>query len=159
MKRGLSGEDDYELWVLLHQTRDAIFRARESELRKFGITAMQAAVLFIIKAIQGPATPAEIARWLFREHHTVSSLLIRMEKEGLVKKTKGRQRRNMIEVTLTKKGEATYIRSRELVSIHNIMSSLSLGERAGLKRHLEILRSRATRELAANKPVDLFPYP
>ena len=69
-------DKDYELWVILHQTRDAIFKARENELSATGISPMQAAVLFIIKSIKGAVTPAEISRWLYREHHTVSALLL-----------------------------------------------------------------------------------
>ena len=83
MKANVPIDPEYELWVLFHQACDAMARAREDELRKFGISRIQAAVLFIIKAIEGPATPAEISRWLFREPHTVFRLLKRMEKQGL----------------------------------------------------------------------------
>lgn len=79
-------DQDYELWVLLHQPRDAVFKAREKELSPYGISTMQAAVLFIILAIGNEATPTEISRWLLREPHSVSNLLSRMEKEGLVTK-------------------------------------------------------------------------
>ncbi len=150
---------DYKLWVLLHQTRDAIFKARENELRPIGILPMQAAVLFIVKAIKGPATPAEIARWLFREHHTVSGLLNRMEGQGLVRKIKGYNRKNMIKVELTKKGEKAYIRSRELKSVYKIMSCLSAGEKDNLKNNLAALRNNALREAEANKQKRALPFP
>jgi len=64
MKNRLSVDQDYKLWVLLHQTRDVMFKAREKEFRKYGITSIQAAVLSIVKTIEGKATPSEIARWL-----------------------------------------------------------------------------------------------
>ncbi len=60
---------DYNLWVLLHQAKDAVFKARQKELSQYGISAMEAAALFIIQAIGNKPTPAEISRWIFREHH------------------------------------------------------------------------------------------
>jgi hypothetical protein len=58
MKTGVAADPDYELWVLLHQATDAIARARGNELMKFGISMMQAAVLFIMCAVQEPLAPA-----------------------------------------------------------------------------------------------------
>jgi len=49
---------------------------------------MQAAVLFVVRNMKTAATPAEISRRLFREPHTVSELIKRMEKQGLVRKKK-----------------------------------------------------------------------
>ena len=101
-------DQDYRLWVLLHQTRDAVHIARKKELGRFEISTIQAAALFIIQAIGEQATPAEISRWLFRKPHSVSGLLNRMEKEGLVKKTKDLDKKNLVRVTLTEKGRQAY---------------------------------------------------
>ena len=95
---------DYELWALLYQTRDAIFLAREKELSAYDITTMKASVLFVANSIGDDATPAEIARWLMRKAHSVSGLLQRMEKDGLIEKTKDLKRKNMVRVTITDKG-------------------------------------------------------
>ena len=108
----------YEIWGLLDQACDAIGRARDNELRQIGISRMQAWVLFIVKAINGkaingPATPAQISRWLFREPNTVSALLDRMEKQGLVKKIKDLEKKNLIRVVITEKGEEAYQQSKE----------------------------------------------
>jgi DNA-binding MarR family transcriptional regulator len=147
MKTNVATNRDYELWVLLHQACDAMIRARENEVRGFGISRMQAAVLFIVKAIKGPATPAEISRWLFREPHTVFGILERMEKRGLVRQVKDLERKNMIRVVITEKGEEAYQRSRELKVIRTILSSLSVEQRANLKPYLETLRNKALGEL------------
>jgi DNA-binding MarR family transcriptional regulator len=159
MKSKSAADRDYELWVLLSQVQEVIFKARENELRAVGVTPRKAAVLFIIKAIDGLATPAEIARWMYREHHSVVGILNRMEKEGLLKMKKGIPRKHMISVELTKKGEEAYIRSRDLVSIHNIMSSLSKVEKDNFRKHLETLRDRALMELKNSKQTTVFPYP
>ena len=78
------GEKDFYLWVLVYQVQDAIFKARGKELSQYGVTARETATMHAIHSMGGKATPAEISRWTFREHHTVTALLGRMEKKGLV---------------------------------------------------------------------------
>jgi DNA-binding MarR family transcriptional regulator len=147
METKIATDRDYELWVLLNQACFAIGRIRDDELRQFGITRMQAAILFILKAIKPPATPAEIARWLFREPHTVSGLLDRMEKRGLVRMAKNLRRKNLIRVTITEKGEEAYRRSREVKTIHSSLSCLSSEEHDELRAYLERVRNRALEEI------------
>lgn len=138
---------EYELWVLLQQACDAMVRVREKEVREFGISMMQATVLFIVKTIGGPATPAEISRWLFRKPHTVSGLLERMEKQGLVRRVKDMERKNMIRVVITEKGEEAYQRSKNAKAARSILSSLSPEQRDTLRPYLETLRNKALDEL------------
>lgn len=156
MKNFSSVDQDYKLWVLLGQAEHAVFKAREKELSHCSITTVQAAVLFIIQAIGNEATPAEISRWLFRESHSVSGLLSRMEKEGLVRKVKDLDRKNLVRVTLTEKGQQAYHRSTKRRSIREIMSCLSEEEHQQLTSCLERLRNKALKELGVNlKP----PFP
>jgi len=148
MKSNVALAGDCELWMLLHQTCDAIIKARENALRKqIGISRMQAAALFIVKSVNGPVTPAEISRWLFREPHTVSGLLNRMEKDGLVKKVKDLERKNLIRVAITEKGEEAYQQSGEVTVVPKILSCLSRKKKDNLRAYLETLRKRALEEL------------
>lgn len=137
----------FELWVLLHQTRDTIYSAREKELRRYGITTMEAGALFIIQKIGKGATPAEISRWMLRKPHTTSGLLNRMEKKGLILQTKDLARKNMIRVSITKKGKQAYKDSTQRESIHRILSTLSEEERHKLKSYLQTLRDRALEDI------------
>lgn len=148
--------NDHEIWVLLYQASDAILAARRRELMKVGISPIQAAVLFIVKNLKELATPAAISRWLMRESHTTSELLIRMEKEGLVRRIKDLPRKNMIRVEVTKKGEEAYQRSREMNVIHKLFSNLGDNERENLRSCLEILRNRVLAELG--RPNEM-PFP
>src|SRR3972149_2873596 len=86
MKGHLSENPVYQLWVLLHQTRDVLHKVREKEVARFGITATQSAVLFIISALGETPPPTMIPRWLRREPHSISNILARMEREGFIKK-------------------------------------------------------------------------
>jgi len=156
MEADVPTKQDYELWVILHQTADAMVRAREKELELVGLTRMQVAVLFIVKAINGPATPAEISRWMFRESHTVSELLNRMERQGLVRKTKDLERKNQVRVALTDKGEEAFRQTSSLNVIKRILSCLSQKDLDNLRAQLETLRDKALEESGVRHR---FPYP
>ena len=160
MENNVATDKDYELWLLCHQLHDVMVRIREEELRRqVGISRMQAAVLFIVKSMKVPATPAEISRWLFREPHSVSGLLNRMEKQGLVKKAKDLERKNLIRVVLTDKGEEAYRRSRDMKAVRGIMSSLSEEEKDNLRGYLGTLRNKALEEFRELTVVPQLPLP
>jgi len=97
----LSTNLDYHLWIFLHRTSHIVLRAREKELAQYGISTAKAAVLDIVRAIGHKATPALISRHLLREAHSVSGLLSRMEKEGLVNKVQDLDRKNLVRIALT----------------------------------------------------------
>ena len=139
----LSTDQDYNLWVLMRQTRDAMTKARERELEKYGISSIQAAVLFTVQSIGVEATPAEISRRLVREPHSVSGLLSRMEKQGLIKRVKDLPKRNMLRVVMTEKGETAYDQSTKRTTMHEIIGILSENERRRLWDDLEKLRDKS----------------
>ena len=156
MKTPLSEDKDFNLWVLLHQARDAVFKAREKELSQYGITTMESGVLFIIQRLGDKATPAEISRWIFREHHTVTSLLSRMERKGLITKARDLDRKNMWRVRVTEKGQKAYRQSVKRESIHMAMSPLSENER---KQFESILREVRDESLKYSITEVTLPFP
>ena len=157
MKESLYADEDYVLWALLNQATDAMHKARQKELDQYGVSSADAGVLFVIQAIGERATPAEITRWLLREPHTVSELLSRMEKEGLVSKTKDLEKKNLVRVSMTEKGRQVYQQSTKRKSIHKMMSCLSEEERQQLMASLEKLRNRALGELTEKRSKPPFP--
>ncbi|MCX5999807.1 MAG: MarR family transcriptional regulator [Chloroflexi bacterium] len=157
VKREVDADEDFKLWSLLHQARDAIARARENELKPADISMVQAAVLFFVKNMEGPATPAMISRYLFREPHTISGLLDRMESQGLVRRVRDLHRRNLVRIEVTEKGEELYHKSRERRRIiTKIMSVLSEEEHDNLRIYLEKLRNKALKEIGVKTRL---PYP
>ena len=146
-----------ELWALLSQTSNAMSRVADSELSQVGISMMQAAVLVFVKNAKEPVIPAHISRWLFREPHTISQLLMRMEKQGLVKRTKDLDRKNQVRITLTEKGEKAFQKQSEMRGIGKILSILSPEECNKLGASLKRLRDEAIKELDA-RPRQL-PFP
>jgi len=157
MKSYTDSDEDYTLWVLLRQACDASLRARDKELSQYDISVEEAAVLFVVQANGERATPSEISRWLFREPHSTSGLIIRMEKDGLVRKLHDLERKNMLRVVMTEKGREAYEKSTARESIHRIMSSLSQDERQQLRSCLEGLRNEALKELRVERKAPPFP--
>lgn len=156
MENRLLADKDLNLWALLRLTERAIFKAREKELAQYGITVEQAAVCFYVRIIGNNATPAELSRWMLREPHTISGILDRMEKKGMVRKVKDLDRKNQVRVVLTEKGKQAYDQSTKREAIHQIVSSLSEEERKQLRSCLNTLRDKALKELGIfNKP----PFP
>ena len=86
-------DQDYSLWALIRQTEWVIFRTREVELAPYDLTPEQAAVCFYINLIGNGPTPGELLRWMVREPHTLSGILDRMKKKGLVRKIRTRSER------------------------------------------------------------------
>jgi DNA-binding MarR family transcriptional regulator len=147
---------DYDLWVLLNQAQNLMMNARDIELMEYGTTAMQAAVLFITNAVGEETIPAEISRWLLRKPATISGLLDRMEKAGLVERVKDLPRKNLVRIRLTEKGKQAYKQSLKRGSLHKIMSCLSDEERQKLASILVKLRNRATEVLRHKEEI---PFP
>ena len=111
MNEDLLIDNDLILWLLLHQTKDSVLKARGEELSKFGISTAESRVLFVLNANSNNVTPAEIARWTLRKNHTVSALLDRMIKKGLITKVRDLNRKNVWRVSLTEKGRDAYRQS------------------------------------------------
>jgi len=159
MGESLTGDRDYNLWVLFRNTVDIVLRARYKELSELGVLGRQAALILVVQIIEREgykATPAEIARWLLRKPHTISNTLGRMEKDGLVQKVKDLDRKNLIRVVVTKKGKEYYEKSARRQSIHRVVSCLSERERQQLKRLLEKLREEGRKELGIEQKL---PWP
>jgi DNA-binding MarR family transcriptional regulator len=142
---GLLGAYFY-LWVLLAPTRDALARAREGDYGRFELTNERRGVLYIIDRNGGAATPVEIARDLFRELHSVTGLLKRMDDAGLVSRHKG-SGRSKVEVRLTDKGRELLEASRLAETDERIFSVLTKRERERLAQSLLKVRGRVLDDL------------
>ena len=139
-------------WVRLFQTFNALERAREIELGKVGLTTAEAAILFAIKTAKEPPTPSKLARWLYREPHTISNLVNRMEKEELVRKSHDLDKKNQIRVSLTEKGEEALRRQSKVRKSVNATSCLSDEEVGVLMACSDKLHARAIELIREMQP-------
>ncbi|MFC1912403.1 MarR family winged helix-turn-helix transcriptional regulator [Chloroflexota bacterium] len=133
-------DESYALWLLLIQTNKAIHLARQEELSRIGITVAEAGILYYAGRLGKKATPAEISRRLSKVSHGISALITRMETQGLVKKVKDLDKKNLVRVELTEKGRQIHQDAVKRETIRRIMSSLSVEDSKKLTSCLKKLR-------------------
>jgi MarR family transcriptional regulator, organic hydroperoxide resistance regulator len=150
-------DDDQDLWLLLTHARYAIFRAREKELQRYGVSPEQVGLLFVVQALGNKATPAALSRHILRQPHTVSALVDRMARRGLVKKVKDLDRKNLVRVVMTEKGQKTYDLSTKRGPIHRIFASISPEEKKEFRDTLEKLLAKARKEIGLDREEILPP--
>jgi len=136
-------------WTMLRQTWTAVNKMAEVRLAKVTLTPEKAAVLWLCRDFSGTLTPAEIARYLFRENQTIAGLLNRMEAEGLVKRVPKRKGHPYTEVKLTPKGEEACDPGVEVYKrvVTNVMSDMPEAEQKRLQESLRELRDKMADEL------------
>lgn len=149
MTNHVSEDQDYRLWALLSQTRDAVHNVRQRRLRAYGVSLEQAAVLSIVDMHGGKATPAQISRWLLRKHHSVLGILERMQKGGLLERSSELNNKNRVQVMLTEKGQQILHQASDVQELRNTMACLSDEDRQQLVSSLTRLLSCALEQAGA----------
>lgn len=154
MKKHALEDRDFASWVFMARTRDAIFRNRVKELQKHNLSVRQASVLIVLEELDKKATPAEVSKWVFREPHSVSDFLKRMERDGLIKRIKDLKRKNMIRIEITDKGREAVHNAKKIEPVHKIMAVLSNEEHRQLMAIMQKLWDKALEELRIeNRPI------
>ena len=125
MEDGILSDHRHILGALLQQVRDLLVAAKNNDLRQHNITARQLAILDTISILGGKVTPTELSTRLLRQPHSISNLITRMEKRGLVSRTANPDVKNSINITLTDKGKQILNDSIEHDTIPEIISCLS----------------------------------
>lgn len=104
--------DEHRLWVIFHQTYDLITRYEESELVETGTTREQFLALWLMKFMgevsDNPIKVTDLASSLYRSVNSTSSLIDRMEKNGLVRKVRDIPDRRAIRLLVTPKGDDAF---------------------------------------------------
>ncbi len=133
---------DFPLWRLLDHTRYMIFRMREKELAEYNLTPEQAFVLDIIHASGGSTTINSIVEMSQHRHNSISALINRMARQGLLKKNRTRRDKRAFRIVSTAKGEELLGRASR-GSVHDAFSCLESSEKLQLEALLNRLMSRA----------------
>ena len=139
-------DEYFQLWVLLAQTKDAISRLRERDYAQYGIDNERRAVLYILANNGGHAKPVDIARELFRELHSVTEMIKRMEEAGLVTRHEG-SGRSKVEVRLSDHGREVLEKSHGSEPDKRVFSTLKKGERERLAKSLLKVRAAVLKDL------------
>ena len=128
---------------LIGKTRHMMFKARQKELAPYHIFPQQAHVLILLRDLGRKVTLTELANFTERKVCTLSEQLIKMEKDGLVKKTRETPKSNLVNFELTQKGLSLYDCCKKMRAQKAIMSALSEEERQQLISLLKKLIKKA----------------
>lgn len=135
---------DYNLFMLAGLTLSAIFKARHHQVQHLGFTPTEFHLLLLVSELGGTATPTEIAQWMMRKRPTITGLLNRMEKNGLIVRKSDRKNKKVRKVAITPKAQQCLDRlSGEEDILNVIINSLTKEEYHQLWTLLEKLRGVA----------------
>jgi DNA-binding MarR family transcriptional regulator len=139
-------------WVRLRQASDAALRATEIELGKRQTTLAQMDVLLILSMSKVPLSPGEISAYVFREKHSVSALLSRMQRAGYVKKVRSKKDQRVVKIQIQPKGKELLNQSIAVILGYArdlLKARFSVKEIKQLDRFMKALRDVSLRELGA----------
>jgi len=94
-----------KLWYVSHRNRALLKMCEDQIYSEYNLTTEQYSVLVAIKHIGGVARPTDIARWIGRSPNSVSMIVNRMVKAGLLKSVRDRRDRRVVNVSITSKAE------------------------------------------------------
>jgi DNA-binding MarR family transcriptional regulator len=143
------------LWLLARQTGDVFRTCMDKLFRKYNITTEQYEVLVSTKYLGDRVNISDIARWLRRSTNSVSMIVDRMVKAGLVRRVRDKSDRRVVWLLLTSKGENIL----ELASpacwetINELLSPLSYEDRRTFVSLFETVNYKALEYLNPGQDV------
>jgi DNA-binding MarR family transcriptional regulator len=114
-------------WAQIRHAWLAMSKVAEARLHEVDSTHESVGVLWACREYPGPLYPAEIARLVFKEPHTVVALLNRLEEQGLIRRIPKGPGRPFTEIKLTSRGKKACSQRVDIVkdAVAEIMSALS----------------------------------
>jgi len=133
------------LWFLMHRDVGLFRRCEDQAYGEKGLTVEQFTVLAAMKYIGHPVGPKNIADWIGRSPNSISMIIDRMVKAGLVRRTRDRVDRRVVNVTATSKAENLFKQAipASWEFIRKVMLPLSEADKHTLARLLETMRHEA----------------
>jgi DNA-binding MarR family transcriptional regulator len=143
------------LGILLHRVRDELMACEEPIFSQYGITTEQYSVLAAMNYLGGSARITDLARALERSPNSVSMIVDRMVKVGLVTRKRDKGDRRVVYVTVTSKGEDAFRLATPPCwqFIREILSPLSYEDKRTLLSLLETVKNKTINYL--NPGVDI----
>jgi len=137
------------LWRQVYQTYTLLKRCEDQIFEGYGLTTEQFTVLTAIGYLGGPVKVTDIAQWLERSTNSISMIVDRMVKVGLLRRVRDRSDRRVVHVVKTSKGEDA-IKPATLASIafiQKIMSPISYEDSIILLKLLGTVKFEALKYL------------
>jgi DNA-binding MarR family transcriptional regulator len=155
-------DENFSLWTMLHHSSEVLMAVREKTVEKYSLSVTELRTMLNISIIENTmereVTASDLTKWLFRKRSTISELLTRMEKKGLIQRLPQADNKKSSIIQLTDKGkkvsEEAYLEGMKFVN--KAMSSLSSDERHQLWMIMGKLRNLALKDL---KLIEKPPFP
>jgi len=151
MKRHIT-IDEHRLWVILHQTHDLLVKYEDKVLEEADLTKEQHLILWLMDFINegngNPVILSDLASSLFKNLNSVSALVNRMAKSGLIEKHRDLPDQRAIRLVITPKGKealAKAVRPNSLL-IRKVFSPFSPEEMHTFRVLLKKLRAKVIEE-------------
>jgi DNA-binding MarR family transcriptional regulator len=109
---------------LIAKVHHFMLRVRQKELAPYHIAPRQGYILLVLNSLGHKATLVELARYCDRRVNNMSIQMARMEKKGLVKKTREVPGSSLLKFELTKIG-INSLKNDKMIIEKSIMSILS----------------------------------
>jgi DNA-binding MarR family transcriptional regulator len=138
-----------KLWFVTHRTRDVLRNCEDKVFGRYGLTAEQYGVLAVMEVLGGSVRVTDLARGLGRSANSVSMIVDRMVKAGLVRRGRDRGDRRTVRVSVTNKGDAAFrpATAAGLELIREITSPLSYEDKRTFVGLHETIRNKALQYL------------
>jgi len=104
MKTFRFGIPGYDALYCIEQVGNALMRFAEPICRNLGLTATQYRVLFLIRHTGRSIKISEIAELTDRRTHSITTIIDRMERDGLVERLRDNRDRRSINLVITEEG-------------------------------------------------------
>jgi DNA-binding MarR family transcriptional regulator len=135
----MDAHNNFDLWCSFFLAQNAMSRIRNLELAGIGVTPEQSGALHLLYK-NGSSTIGEMATTWLRQRNSVSTLMERMAKQGLVKKIKIPRQRDL-EIQITPKGREMHDRIRQYTGqvFESVFTQFSEKDRQDFLRCLSIV--------------------
>jgi len=133
-------------FILFAQTANAVLKYVDAYFYKEAhLSPIKFVVLRILADNNGTMAPSEIAQYALRERHDISTLVDRMERDGLVKTKRNDKDRRFVNIILSDKGTRVLTKAMPVARkiVNQVMLSIYEGDAVLLEKSLRILRQNA----------------
>ena len=160
--------DEHHLWIVLHQVYNLMLKCEEIASSKAGLSREKYDVLMAIKFYnvveETEVIETNLARVLYRSTNSISTIVDRMEAEGLIGKLRDLPDRRAIRLVVTPKAEKILQKAAKpyLELIKRLCSVYTLKDLKSTIEAMEKLKKKATDESGLKKyrgEADLNNYP
>jgi DNA-binding MarR family transcriptional regulator len=126
---------------MVHKYSDAHF------YKKARLSSIKFTVLGALAANGGTMRPSDIAVWVNRERHNITTLIDRLSRDGLVKTKRDSKDRRSIKITITNKGRKVLDEAKPVAKeiVNQVMSSISEEDATKLEKLAGVLEQNTQR--------------